>query len=358
MKSKPLQNMNLQIFTIPRGTTNARASKTCFRGRCIATAAVLATLSLTACNDQTKIKQDSAREARHTGIISTMDHDATGADESLAPRRATGLADLDFGEDWAEAADARTAAADNPIRAGVDPSGSEFWAIVLSTFSGENHEQAAANMVGQLGGVDASLTSGSRVHTKDVGSYVIYGRFGSPQSPEAKSALQRIRGIKIGGNAVFPRAMFTRITIPVDPARLHPHDLRQARLPHPDAYPLYSMEVAVWVAEGDTERALHDAQRRAEADAARLRAQGFEAYFYHDGTKRVSSITIGRFFHEDWDAQANLESSRVTRVRQSFPVRLMNGEQVDEVLIHNKATGKPMKTIPVVPRLVLVPELD
>ena len=322
--------------------------------RCAALVAIASWAAiLGGCNDQTKIKHHKPGETG-PGIVTSMDHDDPANDR----HRAEGLADLDFGEDWAEAADRQTTAASGSTAANASPDSGEFWAIVLGTFSGESHTGAASNMLGQLGGIDTSLPGKSRVHTKEVGSYVIYGRFGSPQSPEARAELKRIRSIKVNGNAVFPRAMFTRIQVPVDPSRLHAHDLRQVRLAHPDIHPLYSLEVAVWVAENESERDLEQAQRKAQSEVARLRAQGFEAYFYHDSAKRVSSITIGRFDHTDWDAQANLESSRVVQIRRAFPIRLMNGEQVDEVLIRNEVTGEPIKTIPMVPRLVLVPDID
>ena len=352
-----LLNINdLQATTPWRRNSGSQAARR--RGWSVTTVmlGLVSAAVLGGCNDQTKIKHHKPGESG-PGIVTSMDPDDPANDRG----RAEGLADLDFGEDWADAVDQRPAGTTGATASGsgdASPDSGEFWAIVLGTFSGESHAGAASNMLGQLGGIDTSLPGKSRVHTKEVGSYVIYGRYGSPQSPEARAELTRIRNIKVNGNPVFPRAMFTRIQVPVDPARLHAHDLRQVRLAHPNIHPLYSLEVAVWVAENDSERDLEQAQRKAQAEVTRLRAQGFEAYFYHDSTKRVSSITIGRFDHTDWDAQANLESSRVIQIRRSFPIRLMNGEQVDEVLIANEVTGEPIKTIPMVPRLVLVPDIN
>ena len=237
-----------------------------------------------------------------------------------------------WGEDWASLPPAGSGArATRPAGSGAGSGGpATSWAIVLLTFSAEGHERAAANALQQLPAISPQLVGAAWVHTTENGSMVLHGHYDSPESAEAQRDLERVKTLTVSERQVFPRAILTRIRLPGAPRALHPHELYSARNRYPKVDPLYTLEVAVW---GDFESgklSLAEIHRRAQAYAQELRAQGFEAYFYHDDDKRLSVVTVGLFDRRAIDARSGLYSPQVDALREQFPAHLVNGELLRE----------------------------
>jgi hypothetical protein len=238
--------------------------------------------------------------------------------------------------------------ADAPVsRAAGDES---YWTVVLGTYTGDGHEAAAANMLANLPQV-APQVGGASVHTSEKGSMVVIGRFPSPDDAAAQAELKRIRAITFRERPVFARAILSRVTI--ERGRPHPLDLRSARLRYPNVDPLYTLQVAAWSDFDSGELSLEEIQTSAESDARRLRGQGYEAYFHHDDTKRVSIVTVGLFGRDAIDPTTGLLSPDVDLLMKRFPQHLVNGEPLEVPIDPNR----PRRGLaPQTPSLVAVPK--
>ena len=61
-----------------------------------------------------------------------------------------------------------------------------------------------------------------------------------------------------------------------------------------------------------------------------MRKKGFEAFFYHNDDVGLSSVTVGLFGHNAVDAETGFYSPEVDAMISRFPVRLVNGQEVQE----------------------------
>lgn len=249
----------------------------------------------------------------------------------------------DLGGDWARAADEPTGTA----------SRATVWAVLLDTFPGTGRRDAAANMIRNASSIDARL-AGARIHETERGAMVVFGAYDGVDDPVARADLAWIKSITFREQQLFPRAMLTRLHTKMDPARLRPNELLSVRLRYPRVDPLYTFEVAVWGVFGDKRTSWDAMKRNAENQVRSLRGRGLEAYYHHDEDLQLSMVTIGLFDHTSIDVQSGIEDIDLTRLRQAFPERLVNGEPVLE-LIHPKQPR--LGSRPQAPRLVLVPKL-
>jgi len=162
-----------------------------------------------------------------------------------------------------------------------------------------------------------------------------------------------VHGIQQDGQRVLGRAMLTRVGAAPDNAPPGPHDLRTVRAQAPRAV-LYSLQVAAWIGSDMKEQELpmREVKRAAEAYCAQLRAQGHEAYYFHDYDTLISIVTVGVFGKDAYDSRSTLYSPEVEAVARKFPKSLVNG---DEVLIPVDPKNPKGKTYPQAPRLVEVP---
>ena len=270
--------------------------------------------------------------AAATGVSGGCQADRPAAPSARAGGSTDTAEEWDWGEDWASLPPAGSRARGaRPAGSGAGSRGpSTSWAIVLLTFSAEGHQRAAANALQQLPAIAPQLGGGAWVRTTENGSIVVYGHYESPESAEAQRDLERVKTLTVRERQVFPRAILTRIRLPGAQRALHPHELYSARKRYPNVDPLYTLEVAVWgdFESGKLSRA--EIHRRAEAYAQELRAQGFEAYFYHDDDKRLSVVTVGLFDRRAIDARSGLYSSQVDVLLERFPAHLVNGELLHE----------------------------
>lgn len=272
----------------------------------------------------------------------------SGSSSSAAAAAAEGSGG-DLGQDW----DASASMADLAA-ASADADG--YWTVLLKTFPGAGTEAAATNMIRNAGAIDARLGR-AHVHTNRSGSMVIYGRFDGVEDAAAQRALAEIKAITLEDQAVFPRAMLTRISTPRDPSTLREHDLLSVRLRYPQFKgALYTLQVGVWVAD---ERELRvdwdEARSRAEREVLSLRGQGLPAYVHHDHDKRMSMITIGVFDRTAWDQGANMPvDPDLIRLLRRFTEHKFNGEIIEEYIVPGRE-DQGTRIQP--PKLVLVPEL-
>ena len=168
------------------------------------------------------------------------------------------------------------------------------------------------------------------------------GHFDSWRSPRADEALRRIRRIQDeGGQYPFAGAML--VPIP-EPMPENPWPLEKA-----DGY--FTLQVASWEAPGR--------MPRAQAYAAELRRQGYEAYVYHG--PRLSMVSIGAFGPEIFDNPA-LVSLPPTRPGQKMPKPKIVDPKVNELIAkfpHMRLEGEDTwdgKHLPT--QLVIVPGRD
>jgi hypothetical protein len=262
----------------------------------------------------------------------------------------TDAGDLDLGEDWiTEIETARGAARSTAATPGRR---SSHWSIVLGTYSEMGHQTAAANMIRSASTIDPRLGS-ARVHTTSKGSMVVYGEYDGPDDPAARADLAWVKAIKLRERAVFPRAMLTRVHVDRARGRFRTNELLSVRLRFPDLHPLYTLQVAVW---GDFESGkltLEEIHGQAEAYVRELRANGYEAYFHHDDDLQLSTVTIGLFDHTAIDAASGIYAPELERLMRQFPVHLVNGEPLKELIDRRRPQlGTRVQS----PRLMLVPQ--
>lgn len=232
--------------------------------------------------------------------------------------------------------------ADLPESVAAAAESGPVWSIVLNTFSGDDHRQAAATMVAQLPQVSPQLRD-AWVQPKENGSIVAYGRYDGPADPAAQRDLKQIKALAMNGRRIFPRAMLSRVQR--GSTGSSPYQLISVRERYPNIDELWSLQIALW---GAFKGAMPwpEAQRRAEADVRALRAQGLPAYVHHDPDQEFSSVTIGLFDHRALNTRSGLYSPEVEALLRRFPRYLINGQPVT-----NPATGEDQE-----PKLVVVPK--
>lgn len=269
-----------------------------------------------------------------------------------------------LGQDWDSAVKPRggTQNASGANSAGAPAhtplSSASTWSLVLGTFTDDNHAQAAEEMVRQLRLASPPVV-GARTHPATRGTMVVYGNYTGRDDPKAKADEEALRKVSFRGQPMLGRIMLARL----EAARggpgagaLHPFDLMSARQAHPSVNPLYSLDVAVWIANDDPKLgdriSFDEVKKRAEAYARELRARNIEAYFYHDESGQRSSVTVGLFDRRAIDPRSQLYSIEVEDWIKRFPQRLANGEPLNEFI----DKYKPDKGVqPQKPMLVLVP---
>ena len=106
----------------------------------------------------------------------------------------------------------------------------------------------------------------------------------------------------------------------------HPHDLRSLRAQMGRRHPVYTLQVAQWGSFGDEATDYSALRNQAEAYVRSLRSRGFEAWFHHNSTLRLSSVNIGSFGADAYDPRSTLYAPEVELVMSQFPQLLVNGQ--------------------------------
>jgi hypothetical protein len=236
------------------------------------------------------------------------------------------------------------------------------WSLVLGTFTDEGHAAAAEQMIIGLRTVAPQVT-GARVHSTSKGSMVVVGNFNGRDDPAAKEEIARLKAIKYQGRQVFDRVILTKLDLRLSRGELHPYDLLSARKAHPKVDPLYTLEIAIWIANDDPKAGdritFDEVKRRAEAQVTQLRLEGYEAYFYHDEDTQRSEVTVGLFDRTAIHPVSGLYSDEVRQLYKRFPERKANGEIIYEPVAVREPNERQADIWrrPQTPVLVLVPTM-
>jgi len=247
-------------------------------------------------------------------------------------------------------AQATAAAARAAARTDVDGN-QTGWSVLLASVTGAEH-QANANAIREEVVRRYPQLNDAYVSTTQRGSVVLVGHFTGPQDPAAQAELKVVKEINEGNTRAFPRAMLTRMGAGAEAGPPGPNDLRIVRRTRPNAT-LYSLQIAVWSAFGTNELKMSDIKRSAETLCRQLRAEGNEAYYFHDFDTKTSIVTVGVFGADAYDSKSTLYAPEVEAVMKKFPKHLVNGEELLMPVDMRDPTGK---TMPQSPRLVEIPK--
>ncbi len=220
---------------------------------------------------------------------------------------------------------------------------------MLQTFSQDDHAARAQSALKSIRSRWPQL-EGAYVRQVGGGSAVLMGTFSGPADPRAKQQLEQVKQIVDGRARPFALAMLTRFE--ANPGAMGQFDIRRARERFPNQNPLYSVQVAVWSDLGSGELSLAEVKQRAESYCKQLRTRGIEAYVFHDGGTKTSSVCVGVFGKDAYDPRSTLYSAEVEAVLRRFPKHLVNGEPL--MLPYDKSDPSKLRAQP--PTLVEVPK--
>lgn len=206
----------------------------------------------------------------------------------------------------------------------------DSWTIVIAAFttdtpeqSREGQAQAALSRVRGVEGLDDAF-----ITTRGQSFMVAFGKYDSPDSPKAKSDLQRIRAIQIDGQRPFSSSFL----IPPPTAALAGSTpeldlLNVRRMYGPQAK--YTLQVGRYAREdfqpaSPSER--KEFRKLAEEAAAKLRKDGEQAFYFHGET--MSLVTVGLFSDADLPRKDRPASALLRDLQTRFPHNLLNGAGV------------------------------
>ena len=185
--------------------------------------------------------------------------------------------------------------------------------VLLIEYKGPDAGPSAQRLAKEL--TDQGLPDVFVVQGADLAS-VCAGHFDSWQDKRSGELLRRVRGIRDTAGQ-FPFAGV--LLVPV------PEPMPENSWPLEKAPGLYSLHIASWEAPGR--------MPKAQAYAATLRAQGYEAYVYHG--PRLSMVTLGGYGPEIFDipglagvpgARPKIIDPKVLDLIQKFPRMRLEGE--------------------------------
>jgi hypothetical protein len=196
---------------------------------------------------------------------------------------------------------------------------SQTWAIALALVPVDD-EPAAQRMIADIR-TRAGLTD-ARLERRGKAFVAAYGNYNSPQDAHARADLARLR-------EKFPGAMLMPPEAPGWTPSNPEYDLGTVRS-RLGKWARYTLQVAVYErsdGRDPTPEELAEIRRAAEQAAARLRADGDEAYFYHSA--RRSMVTVGVFAEKDIrTGPMSGESPALQALRAKYPYNLVNGATI------------------------------
>ncbi|MDG1838920.1 MAG: hypothetical protein P8I91_08980 [Phycisphaerales bacterium] len=226
-----------------------------------------------------------------------------------------------------------------------------FHTLVLRTFQGDDGT-AARQWHKQLGTLVPPLQPKLAVHVDRKGSVVVFGVYEGWEDPQATIDMKTLRDVRVNDKKIFGAIVRTDVRPRRTKEQIHPQELIALRVRYPDARTIYTLEIGVW-GDFDSGQLTPEVRRqRAESRVAALRSEGVPAFFHHDPTTELSTVTVGAFGEDALDPSSGLMSVEVERWQQQFPNRLTNGEKLNLPI-----QGQPqLDAVPQRSRLVLVPE--
>lgn len=203
------------------------------------------------------------------------------------------------------------------------------YSIVVATFTGDYHAQSATATKAQLTAQYPQFGYSLVLRPRSRGSVLSYGRYQGYEDQQAQTDMARLRKmVTPQGRPLFAQVLLMKFKPPRHTQNLHPYDLWTVRREFPTMVPIFTLEVAVWGDFESGEYPMAKRRRVAEGYASDLRKKGFEAFFYHNDDVGLSSVTVGLFDHNAVDAETGFFSPEVDAMLSRFPVRLVNGQEV------------------------------
>ena len=203
------------------------------------------------------------------------------------------------------------------------------YAIVVATFVGDSSEQSAESARVVLANKYPHLGRNLSIRKRSRGTALTFGNYTGYDDPVAIKDMSTLRSLKSSnGSPLFGQVLLLKFKPPKERNNLHPHDLWTVRRDFPTLVPMFTLEVAVW---GDFESGEFTPNRRrvaAEAYASRLRASGFEAFYYHNDDGAMSSVTVGLFGPTAINPETGFYAPEVDALLSRFPERLVNGQPI------------------------------
>ncbi|MEY3021793.1 MAG: hypothetical protein RIS86_991 [Planctomycetota bacterium] len=231
------------------------------------------------------------------------------------------------------------------------PGGRGRWAVILATFTQDDHADRARVWRDQLEREFPEL-AGAAVRNLGRGSAVVTGGWDGPEDKGAQAELKRVKAIERGGKRPFAMAMLSRTSMNDASAVVAPRDVRNLRAKYPKVRPLLTLQVAAWSTFGERGVRYDDMRRAAERHCAELRAKGVDAWFYHDEDSETSAVTVGAFDRRAYDPKSTLYAPEVEDLMRQFPAHLLNGEPL---MIPVDPTNPKGRMKPQACRLVEIP---
>ncbi|MBM4107402.1 MAG: hypothetical protein FJ255_01070 [Phycisphaerae bacterium] len=204
------------------------------------------------------------------------------------------------------------------------------WAIALALFP--QNESAQARQA--LARAQNDGLTGAYLLPRRSGWAVAYGRYDSPESPQAQRDLAMVKGRQVGDARPWAGAMLMPPEQQAAAGSLPDLDLRNARRLFGKAA-RYTLQINAYArADGGrpSESELGEFRRAAEQGAQELRRQGERAFYYHG--PNMSLVTIGVFGDDDISGSdidelgrstPRPESMALQDARRKFPHMLLNG---------------------------------
>jgi hypothetical protein len=214
------------------------------------------------------------------------------------------------------------------------------WSIVLVAFTGD--QQAENATMGVLKARTEGGLPGAYAEKREKATVVAYGKYDSPDDPQAEADLEMIRTLRLGGQTPFATALLA----PPEPSYLAGSlpelDLRNAKKLLGKDRALYTLQVAIY---GRIDRSpasadeIAEYRRAAEAAAVILRRDGELAFYYHAAER--SMVTVGAFGEADYEPlhRPGIESLDLMRARELHPLNLLNGQGLRERIPGAKGDG-------------------
>lgn len=199
------------------------------------------------------------------------------------------------------------------------------WSVLLGTFAGDDHAEAA-NAARERLAAKIPQVADCFVRRVPQGSVLLVGRFNGPSDPAAQTKMKELKALVVDGQRPFAGVILTRTSTDATPPG--PNDLRRLREKYPNVKPLYTLQVAVWSTFGDRNAQRTDMRSAAEKYCKELRLKNVEAWVHHDDDTGTSSVLVGHFDNTAYDAKSTLFSPDVERLMKKFPRHLVNGEEV------------------------------
>ncbi len=217
-----------------------------------------------------------------------------------------------------------------PPAPGKDEAEFDAWTIVIAAFTTDSPEQSREGQA-QTALVRIRAIEELRdafVTRRGQSFMVAYGKYDAPDSSQAKSDLQRIRGLQVEGERPFAGSFLIPPSKAAMAGSTPELDLLNVRRMY-GAQAKYTLQVGRYARgdfspPGETER--KEFRKLAEEAAAKLRKDGEQAFYYHG--EAMSMVTVGLFGDADLPRKDRPASALLRDLQARFPHNLLNGAGV------------------------------